>query len=121
MDFGILAIVQAVVFLIVGGAFLTVPRQWVAVFEVRLGPEAVLLARLFGAALLSLAALDFLGRDATDTAVPAIALANATANGLSAVLHAADQFGSRVLNARTWGVAVLNGVFAILWVLAGIA
>ena len=121
MDFGLLAVAQAVVWLIVGGAFLVVPRQWVAAFEVRLGPEAVLLARLFGAAVLSLAVVDFLGRDATDTAVPAIAFANLTANGLSAILHAADQLGGRVLNARTWGVVALNGVFAILWLLAGLA
>lgn len=121
MDFALLATVQAIVFLIVGGAFLTIPRQWVAPFGVRLGPEAVLPARLFGAALLSLAVLDFLGRDATDSAVPAIAFANATVNGLSAVLHAADQLGGRVLNALGWGVTVLNGVFAILWLLAGLA
>jgi hypothetical protein len=121
MDFGLLATVQSVVWLIVGGAFLLAPRQWVAPFNVQLGPEAVVLARLFGSALLSLAVLDFLGRDATDTAVPAIAFANATANGLSALLHAVDQLGARVLNALGWGVVALNGVFAVLWLLAALA
>lgn len=121
MDYGTLAIVQAVVWLIVGGAFLAIPRQWVAPFEVRMDPESVFFARLLGAAFLSLAVLDFIGKDTTDiVGRQAIAYANIFANGLSAALHVGDLVGKGVLNRRAWGLVALTTMLAVAWLVIGL-
>lgn len=121
MDFGLLSIVSAVIWLVVGGAFLVIPRQWVAPFEVNLGREGAFIGRLLGAAFLSLAVLDFLGRDTgDDVAQRAIAFANVVANGLTGALHVADLLGDGVLNAHAWGLVALTTALTVGWLLIGL-
>lgn len=121
MDFGALALVQAIIWLIVGGAFLVVPRQWVAPFDVQLGPEGAFVARLLGASFLSLAVLDFFGRDRSDqVAQRPIVYANIVANGLTGALHVADLLRGGLLNARAWGLVALTAALTAGWLLIGL-
>ena len=62
MDLSLLLAIQAFIFLIVGLAFLLVPRQYVAPFEMRIDDGSVFFARLVGSAYLAIAALDWLSR-----------------------------------------------------------
>ncbi len=118
MDFGTVAFVQAIVWTIVGAAFLAIPRQWVAPFGTQMGVEATFFGRLLGSVFLSLAVLCWLGRETADaTAQNAIALANLAANGLPAVLHAIVVIRGEVINARGWGLVALTGVLAVAWAL----
>ena len=122
MNFGALAIIQAVIWLIVGGAFLVIPRQWVAPFEVQLGRDGAFLGRLLGASFVSLAVLCFFGRDVGDPgARQAIAFANIAANGLTGALHVADLVGGGgLLNSRAWGLVALTAALTVGWVLFGL-
>jgi len=118
MDFGTVALVQAVVGAIVGAAFLVVPRQWVAPFGMRMDDTAAFLGRMLGAALLGLAVLCWLGRESTDPAAQrAIAYANLVPNAIGAILYALAIARREVVNARGWGLVVLLGAMAVAWAL----
>ena len=122
MDFATLALVQAVIWVVVGAAFLAVPRQWVAPFGTRMDVEATFFGRLLGAAFMSLGVLCWFGRDTSDpTAQQAIAYANLAVNGLGAVLHAIVVARGQVLNARGWGLVVLNVALAVAWLVVALS
>src|SRR5687767_9396272 len=122
MAFGILALVQGVVWVVVGAAFLAIPRQWVAPFGTRMDIEAAFFGRLLGASFLSFAILCWFGREIGDgTAQQAIAYANATANGVAAALHAIAVMRGEVINARGWGLVVLTGALAVAWIVVALS
>lgn len=121
MDFGTVALVQAVVWTIVGAAFLVVPRQWVAPFGTRMDDTAEFLGRMLGAAFLGLAVLCWLGRGTADTAgQDAIAYANLVPNAVGAIVHALVIVRGDVINARGWGLVVLLGALAVAWALVAL-
>ena len=118
MNFANLVLVQAVVWVVVGAAFLLIPRQWVAPFGTRMDAEATFFGRLLGTSFLSLAVLCWLGRDTGDAAAQqAIAYTNLAANGMGAVLHAIVVIRGEVINARGWALVVLTGALAVAWAL----
>ena len=122
MDFATLALVQAAIWVVVGAAFLAIPRQWVAPFGTRMDAEAAFFGRLLGASFLSFGLLCWFGRDAS--AVPAqqaIAYANLAVNGFGAVLHAIAALRGQVVNTRAWGLVVLNGLLAVAWLVVALS
>ncbi len=121
MDFGAIATIQAVIWLIVGAAFLLVPARWVAPLGVTLGSEGVFVARLLGAAFLSLGVLDWVGREVTEAvAIRAIAYANITANAIQSALHVLDLVRGGVTNSRAWGLVILPAVLAVAWLVVAL-
>lgn len=121
MDFGIVALIQAVVWTIVGVGFLAVPRQWVAPFGSRMDDTGAFVGRALGAAYLGLAVLLWLGRGTDDVpAQQAIAYANLVTNGLLAIVHALAIPRGDVINARGWVLVALTGLLAIGWALVAL-
>jgi hypothetical protein len=122
MNFANLVLVQAVVWVVVGAAFLAIPRQWVAPFGTRMDVEAAFFGRLLGTSFLSFAILCWFGRDTGEaTAQQAIAYTNLAANGMAAVLHAIAVIRGEVINARGWGLVVLTGALAVAWVVVALS
>lgn len=121
MDFPTVALIQAVVWLVVGAAFLAVPRRWVAPFGTRMDATSDMFGRLLGSAFLGFAVLCWFGREAADTAAQqAIVWSNLVLNGLAAVIHARAVVRGEVLNARGWGLVALTGVFAVVWAIVAL-
>ena len=117
MDVSLLLTVQTVIWLVVGLAFLAVPRLWVAPFGMRLDAGAVFFARLVGSAYLGLAIVTWLGRGAEAGFVDALALANLVTNGASATIHV-QAVVTGLHNRIGWGPAALliSLTAAWLWV-----
>jgi hypothetical protein len=115
-DFATVALIQALVWLVVGAAFLTVPRQWVAPFGTRMDATSDMFGRLLGSAFLGFAVLCWLGRETDDAAAQqAIVWANLVLNGLAAVVHGRAAVRGEVINARGWGLVALTGILAVVW------
>lgn len=121
MDFGTVALIQAIVWVIVGAAFLLIPRQFVAPFGSPMNATADLLGRLLGSAFLSFAVLCWLGREAGDaSAQAAVVFPNLLLNALSAVLHTAAVLRGEAINRLGWGIVGLNAALTIAWALVAL-
>lgn len=121
MDFATVALIQAIVWLVVGAAFVAVPRQWVAPLGTRMDATGEMFGRLLGSAFLGFAVLCWWGRETDDGAAQqAIVWANVVLNGLGAVIHALAATRGEVINTRGWGLVALNGASAAAWGLVGL-
>lgn len=116
MDFATVGLIQAIVWLVVGTAFVAVPRHWVAPLGTRLDASGEMFGRLLGSAFLGFAVLTWFGRETDDGAAQqAIIWSNLVVNALGAVIHALAALRGEVINARGWGLVGLNGAFAVAW------
>lgn len=117
MDFALMATIQAVVVVVIGTAFLVVPRVWVSPFGTVMHADGEWFGRLLGATLLGFAVLSWVGRETADElAQQAIAWGSLVANGIAAPLHVPRVAGAEILNARGWAIFALLAAIAIGWV-----
>ena len=117
MDVSLLLAIQALIFLIVGLAFLLVPRQYVAPFEMRIDEGSVFFARLVGSAYLAIAALDWLSREDPATNMDAVILGNLIVNGLPLVVHLRAVM-TGLHNRLGWGPVALIAALTVAWAYA---
>ena len=111
MKLSVLMIINAIVAVVFGIAFVLVPAQSVSFYGVAADEPLKLTAQLFGAALIGFALLTWFARNATESdARKAIVLALFISDGIGFVVSLIAQLGG-VLNALGW----LNvGIYLLL-------
>ncbi len=108
-----LFIVYAVVSAAFGLAFVFVPETSLALYGITLGPGGILIARLFGAALLEFALLSWLARNAGDSeARKAIILAIFVGEAVGFIVALFGQL-SGVVNALGWSTVAVYLLLAL--------
>ena len=113
MKLSALMIVNAVVAAVFGIAFVVVPGQLVSLYGVTGDAPLRYVGQLFGAALLVLAVVTWLARNAPASAArQAIVLGLATGNTVGFVVALIGQLGG-VVNARGWSTVVIYLVLAL--------
>src|SRR5687768_10619426 len=117
MDLSLLLAIQAVVFVIVGTAFLLIPHQYAAPFGMRLDEGSVFFARLVGSAYLAIAVLDWLTREDLVANMDAVILCNLIVNALPGVLHLRAVL-TGLHNRLGWGPVVLIAALTLAWAYA---
>jgi hypothetical protein len=117
MEISLLLAIQAVVLLIVGAAFLLIPRQYTAPFGMHLDEGSVFFARLVGSAYLAIGVLDWLTREHLPANLDAVILGNLIVNALPGVLHLRAVL-TGLHDRLGWGPVALIAALTIAWVLA---
>jgi hypothetical protein len=118
------ALVTGVIAILYGLGFLIVPGPILAVLDVQLPEEGLLVARFFGAHLMALGVIDVLARESLDAPAPqenarnAIVSGNVISSALSALLALWGVFGG-LTNELGWGNVVLTALIAVAWTYTG--
>jgi hypothetical protein len=113
MRLNALMLVNAVVATVFGIAFVIVPGQVVSLYGVTGDAPLRYVGQLFGSALLALAVVTWLARNATDSdAGRAIVLGLAIGNTVGFVVALLGQLG-RVVNALGWSTVVIYLLLAL--------
>ena len=113
MRLNALMVVNAVVATVFGIAFVIVPGQVASLYGVTGDAPLRYVGQLFGSALLVLAVVTWLARNAPDSAArQAIVLGLATGNTVGFVVALIGQLGG-VVNARGWSTVVIYLVLAL--------
>ncbi len=108
-----LFIINAVVAVVFGIAFLLVPSPLMSLYNVTLGAGAIIVARLFGAALITFAVLGWLAKDATASeARDAIVLAFFIGDVIGFIAALIGQFSGAV-NTLGWSTVVIYLLLAV--------
>jgi hypothetical protein len=102
MKLNILLVVAAAIGAVFGAVFVVAPGPVAAIYGVTLDKGGMLIAQLFGAALIGFAVLDWLARDVTDpTARQAVVLSNIVADAVGFVVILLGQLAG-IANALGW-------------------
>ncbi len=108
-----LLMIAAVIAIVFGVGFVVVPGSLLSVYGVTLDQAGTLIARLFGAALIGLAVLDWFARNVTDPeAQRAVVLANLVTDGLGFVVILIGQLAG-VANDLNWSTVVIYLLLAL--------
>lgn len=108
-----LFIVNAVVALVFGIAFVLVPVPLMSLYGVTLSPAGIIVGRLFGAALIGFGALTWLAKDAAESeARGAIVLALFIGDVIGFVVALLGQL-SGVINPLGWSTVVIYLLLAL--------
>jgi hypothetical protein len=120
MKLNTLLLVVALIGAVFGIAFVLVPGPLLSVYGVTTDKAGLLLAQLFGAALLGFAVLDWLARDVSDPdAQRAVVFANLTADGIGFVVALIGQLAG-IANAVGWSTVAIYLAFALAFAYVGI-
>lgn len=108
-----LLVVSAVIGAVFGVAFLVASGPFAAIYGITLDRAGMLLAQLFGAALVGFAVLDWFARNVTDPeARRAVVLANLTGDAIGFVVILIGQLGG-IANALGWSSVVIYLLLAL--------
>lgn len=106
-------IINAVVAVVFGIAFVLVPSPLMSLYTVTLGAGAIIVARLFGAALITFAVLSWLAKDAAASeARDAIVLAFFIGDAIGFIAALIGQFSGAV-NTLGWSTVVIYLLLAL--------
>lgn len=117
MNESVLLTLQAVVWLVVGLAFIVIPVRWSEPFDFHLDRSGVFFARLAGSLFVGFAVLDWLARDQDPATLGPIIAGNLIANAISAVVHL-NAVTSGLHNVRGWGPVALIVALTVGWIAA---
>ena len=113
MKLSTMFIIYAAISAIFGLAFVFVPETSLALYGITLGPGGILIARLFGAALLEFALLSWLARNAGDSeARKAIILAVFIGEAVGFIVVLLGQLSGEV-NALGWSTVAIYLLLAL--------
>jgi hypothetical protein len=113
MKLSTMFIIYAAISAIFGLAFVFVPETSLALYGITLGPGGILIARLFGAALLEFALLSWLARNAGDSeARKAIILAVFIGEAVGFIVVLLGQLSGEV-NALGWSTVAVYLLLAL--------
>ena len=113
MKLSTMFIIYAAISAIFGLAFVFVPETSLALYGITLGPGGILIARLFGAALLEFALLSWLARNAGDSeARKAIILAVFIGEAVGFIVVVLGQLSGEV-NALGWSTVAVYLLLAL--------
>jgi hypothetical protein len=113
MKLSTMFIIYAAISAIFGLAFVIVPETSLALYGITLGPGGILIARLFGAALLEFALLSWLARNAGDSeARKAIILAVFIGEAVGFIVVLLGQLSGEV-NALGWSTVAVYLLLAL--------
>jgi hypothetical protein len=108
-----LLVVAAVIAAVFGVAFLVASGPLATIYGITLDKAGMLLAQLFGAALISFAVLNWFARNVTDPeARQAVVLANLVGDGIGFVVILIGQL-SGIANALGWSSVVIYLLLAL--------
>lgn len=108
-----LFIITAVVAVVFGAAFVLVPSPLMSLYDVTLDAGAILVARLFGGALITLAVLSWLAKDAAESeARGAIVLAFFIGDAIGFIVALVGQLSGAV-NTLGWSTVVIYLLLAL--------
>lgn len=108
-----LLVVAAVIGVVFGMAFLVASGPVAAIYGVTLDRAGMLMAQLFGAALIAIAVLNWLARNVTDPqARQAVVLANLTGDVIGGVVILIGQLGG-IANALGWSSVAIYALLAL--------
>ena len=113
MKLSTMFVIYAAISAIFGLAFVFVPETSLALYGITLGPGGILIARLFGAALLEFALLSWLARNAGDSeARKAIILAVFIGEAVGFIVVLLGQLSGEV-NALGWSTVAIYLLLAL--------
>lgn len=108
-----LFIITAVVAVVFGAAFVLVPSPLMSLYDVTLDAGAILVARLFGGALITLAVLSWLAKDAAESETRgAIVLAFFIGDAIGFIVALVGQLSGAV-NTLGWSTVVIYLLLAL--------
>jgi hypothetical protein len=108
-----LLVVSAVIGAVFGVAFLVASGPFAAIYGITLDRAGMLLAQLFGGALIAFAVLNWFARDVSDPgARQAVVLANLTGDAIGFVVILIGQLGG-IANALGWSSVVIYLLLAL--------
>lgn len=115
MNMKTLMIVNTIVAIVFGLAFVLVPAQLTSLYGVMANELASFIGQLFGAALIGIAVLTWTARNATESdARKAIVLALFIADGIGFIIALIGQLGN-VVNALGWLTVVIYLILTLWW------
>jgi hypothetical protein len=119
MKLNTLLLVSALVSAAFGIAFVVVTGPLLSVYGVTTDKAGLLLAQLFGTALLGFAVLDWFARDVSDPdAQRAVVFANLTGDGIGFVVVLIGQLAG-IANAVGWSTVAIYLAFALAFAYVG--
>ena len=108
-----LMIINAIVAIVFGVAFVIVPAQVYSLYDVTPNEQLKYMGQLYGAAIIGFALLTWMARNATDSdARRAIVLALFICNGICFIVALIGQL-SNVVNALGWSTVAIYLFFAL--------
>ena len=117
MNESLLLTIQAVVWIVVGLAFIFIPIRWSAPFDFPLDRSGVFFARLAGSLFVGFAVLDWLARDQDPATLGPIIAGNLIANAISVAVHL-NAVTTRLHNPLGWGPVALIVALTLGWITA---
>ena len=115
MNIKTLMIINAIVAVVFGLAFLLIPTQLTSLYGVTADALSIYIGQLFGAALIGFAVLTWTARNAADSdARKSIVLALFIADGVGFIVALMGQLGN-VVNALGWSTVLIYLILTVWW------